>query len=161
MLSKSLEFTISVVFTRARERQHEFITIEHLLLALLDDPDANQVPQACGANIDRLRAGLAIFVDETTPQIPPHINREVQPTLGFQSVLQRAIDQMQTTGQSEISGANVLMAIYGEPESQAVYFLNQENVTFADVMNYTAQVLSKNHRMQESPFPSEPPLFGK
>ena len=163
-LSESLEFTISAAFARAKERQHEFITIEHLLLALLDDPEANQVLRACRANIDRLRAGLAIFIDETTPQIPAHLKREVQPTIGFQRVLQRSIDQTQTTITAKVTGAQVLVAIYGEPESQAVYFLNQENVTFADVMNYLTHALSNQERpnelFQENPFSSESPLFG-
>src|SRR3989344_2790461 len=126
MLSKTLEFTIGVVFARAREKRHEFVTVEHLLLALLDDPEASEVLLACGANLDRLRAGLGIFVDETTPHLSPASKREIQPTLSFQRVLQRAIDQTQLSIKSEVNSTSVLVAIFGEPESQAVYFLNQE-----------------------------------
>src|SRR4051812_42375925 len=119
MFSRFLEGSLNNAFSRAREKRHEFITIEHLLLALLDNPEVKPVLMSCGANIDRLRAGLGIFVDETTPQIPTSIERDIQPTISFQRVLQRAIYQVQTAGRPEVTGANVLTAILGEPESQA------------------------------------------
>ena len=143
MFSTSLESTLNSAFNEARIKRHEFITVEHLLLSLLDNSEASLVLTSCGANIERLRAGLGIFIDETTPQIPLHMDREIQPTLSFQRVLQRAIYQVQTTGRSEVSGTNVLTAIFGEQDSQAVYFLNQENVTRIDVVNYMTQGVTR------------------
>ncbi|MDF1796218.1 MAG: ATP-dependent Clp protease ATP-binding subunit ClpA [Coxiellaceae bacterium] len=145
MFSKSLELTLNGAFARAREKRHEFITVEHLLLALLDNPEAGAVLTACGANLDRLRVGLGIFIDETTPHVPMNVERDIQPTLSFQRVLQRAIYQVQTTGRPEVTGTNVLTAIFGEQESQAVYFLSQENVTRMDVVNYITQGVTKEH----------------
>jgi len=144
MFSKSLELSLNNAFKKAREKGHEFITVEHLLLALLDNPEAGGVLIACGACLDRLRAGLGIFIDETTPQIPGNSDRELQPTLSFQRVLQRAIYQAQTSGRLEVTGGNVLLAIFGEADSQAVYFLSQENVSRMDVLNYTMQGITKN-----------------
>ena len=151
MFSKSFESSLNAAYTRAREKKHEFITIEHLLLALVDNREATEVLLACGANIDRLRAGLGIFVDETTPSILHRngVEREVQPTISFQRVLQRSIYQVQSNSQSEVNGAQVLLSIFGEPESQAVYFLNQENVTRIDVMRYTTQGIAKSQRPDE------------
>ncbi len=143
MFSKPLEKTLNHAFSQAREKRHEFITIEHLLLALLDNPEAGKVLAACGANPERLRAGLGIFVDETTPHIPLNVARDIQPTLSFQRVLQRAIYDVQCNGHPEVTGANVLIAIFSEPESQAVYFLSQENVRRIDVINYTTQGITK------------------
>ncbi|MGB6977341.1 MAG: Clp protease N-terminal domain-containing protein, partial [Gammaproteobacteria bacterium] len=143
MFSKSLELTLNLVFTQAREKNHEFITIEHLLLALLDNPEANQVLMACGANVERLRTGLSIFIEETTPYGPLNKYQDTQPTLGFQRVLQRAIFQVQSAGKTEVTGANVLAAIFSEQESQAVYFLGQENVTRLDVINYISHGITK------------------
>ncbi len=143
MFSKTLESTLNTAFNEARVKRHEFITVEHLLLYLLDNPEASTVLSSCGANLDRLRAGLGIFIDETTPQIPLHIEREIQPTLSFQRVLQRAIYQVQSTGRPEVTGTNVLTAIFGEQDSQAVYFLNQENVTRIDVVNYLSQGITR------------------
>ena len=143
MFSKALEFTLNLAFTRAREKRHEFITVEHLLLALLDNPEASQVLLACGADLERLRAGLGIFIEETTPHIPNEKLQDIQPTIGFQRVLQRAIFQVQSSGKSEVTGANVLAAIFGEQESQAVYYLSQENVTRLDVVNYISHGISK------------------
>lgn len=145
MFSKSLEMTLNLAFARAKEKRHEFMTVEHLLLALIDNPEAAQVLIACGANLQRLRTGLGIFVDETTPHIPNGKESTVQPTLGFQRVLQRAIFQVQSSGKAEVSGANVLIAIFSEQESQAVYFLSQENITRLDVMNYVSHGISKLH----------------
>lgn len=143
MFSKSLELTLNDAFARAREKRHEFITVEHLLLGLLDNPEASQVLSACGANLERLRAGLGIFIDETTPHVPLKAAREIQPTISFQRVLQRAIYQAQSTGNPEVNGVNVLLAIFGEQESQAVYFLNQENISRHDVIQYTAHGVTK------------------
>lgn len=143
MFSKALEFTLNLAFTRAREKRHEFMTVEHLLLALLDNPEASQVLLACGTDLERLRAGLGIFIEETTPHIPLDKNQDTQPTLGFQRVMQRAIFQVQSSGKSEVTGANVLAAIFGEQESQAVYYLGQENVTRLDVVNYIAHGIAK------------------
>lgn len=143
MFSKSLEISLNDAFMQAREKRHEFITVEHLLLSLLDNPEAGMALVACGANLDRLRAGLGIFIDETTPHIPMNVERDIQPTLSFQRVLQRAIYQVQSSASAEVSGINVLTAIFGEQDSQAVYFLNQENVTRVDVINYSTQGVAK------------------
>jgi len=153
MFSKSLEQSLNKAFTQAREKRHEFITVEHLLLALLDNPEVGSALLAGGANIERLRAGLGIFIDETTPHIPMNVERDIQPTLSFQRVLQRAIYQVQSTGYPEVTGINVLIAIFGEQDSQAVYFLNQENVTRIDIVNYTTQGISKQAR--DTMYPSE------
>ena len=144
MLNKELELTLNFAFKDARDKRHEFMTVEHLLLALLDNVSAASVLQACGADIDNLRGELSTFIDETTPLIPvsePH--RETQPTLGFQRVLQRAVFHVQSAGKEEVSGSNVLAAIFSEQESQAVYFLKKENVTRLDVVNYISHGISK------------------
>lgn len=143
MFSKSLEYTLNNAFSRAREKRHEFITVEHLLLALLDDAEAGVALSACGADIERLRAGLGIFIDETTPHIPSNTDRDIQPTLSFQRILQRAIYQAQTSSRPDITGNTVLAAIFSEAESQAVYFLSQENITRADIVNYATQGITK------------------
>jgi ATP-dependent Clp protease ATP-binding subunit ClpA len=158
MFSRALEITINNAFERARDKRHEFITVEHLLLALLDNPDAVEVLVACGADLNRLKIGLGIFVDETTPLLPTGNDSDIQPTLGFQRVLQRSIIQVQTAGKSEVTGANVLVAIFGEQESQSVYFLSQENVTRFDVVNYISHGISKvHHHHHASPSPLERP----
>lgn len=143
MFSKSLEDTLNNSFRHANDHRHEFITVEHLLLALTNDPEASTVLIACGANLDRLRAGLGIFIDETTPKNPPHAEFDLQPTLSFQRVLQRAIYQVQSTGRPEVTGTNVLTAIFGEQDSQAVYFLNQESVTRMDVVNHLTKGVTR------------------
>lgn len=152
MLSKELELTLNLAFKEARDKRHEFITVEHLLLSLLENSSAANVLQSCGANIDRLRAELMSFVDETTPLIPisePH--RETQPTLGFQRVLQRAVFHVQSAGKEEVNGSNVLAAIFSEQDSQAVYFLKKENVTRLDVVNFISHGISKLEDMQDEP----------
>ncbi len=144
MLSKELEFTLNLAFKEAREKRHEFMTVEHLLLSLLDNPSAVGVLRACGSDVERLRAELTTFIDETTPLIPmDDHDRETQPTLGFQRVLQRAVFHVQSSGKSEVTGANVLAAIFSEQESQAVYFLKKENISRLDVVNYIAHGISK------------------
>ncbi len=144
MLNKELEFTLNLAFKEAKEQRHEFMTVEHLLLALLDNPAAANVLHACEANIEELRRDLETFIQETTPLIPVDDElRETQPTLGFQRVLQRAVFHVQSAGKTEVSGANVLAAIFSEQESQAVYFLRRENITRLDVINYISHGVSK------------------
>ncbi len=149
MLSKELEQTLNLAFKEAREKRHEFVTVEHLLLALLDNPTAAEVLKACGANLDRLKRDLVSFLEETTPLLPPHDPRETQPTLGFQRVLQRAVFHVQSSGKKEVTGANVLVAIFSEQDSQAVYFLNKQNITRLDVVNYISHGISKVHGEEE------------
>jgi len=152
MLNKELEFTLNLAFKEAKEKRHEFMTVEHLLLSLLDNPAAGNVLQACDANIEALRRDLIEFIDETTPRIPEdELDRETQPTLGFQRVLQRAVFHVQSAGKTEVTGANVLAAIFSEQESQAVYFLRRENITRLDVINYISHGVSKyqNNDMHE------------
>ena len=143
MLSKELEFTLNQAFKEAREHQHEFMTIEHLLLALLDNPSAAEVLRACAADIPALREELREFLDETTPLIPGEDERETQPTLGFQRVLQRAVFHVQSSEKNEVSGANVLVAIFSEQESQAVYFLDRQGISRLDVVNFISHGISK------------------
>jgi ATP-dependent Clp protease ATP-binding subunit ClpA len=144
MLSKDLELTLNEAFREARGKRHEFMTVEHLLLALLDNNDAIRVLNACGADIKALRGDLVEFVDATTPLIPDdNDERETQPTLGFQRVLQRAVFHVQSSGRSEVTGANVLVAIFSEQESQAVYFLKTQSIARLDVVNYITHGISK------------------
>jgi len=143
MLSKELEFTLNNAFKQARERKHEFMTIEHLLLALLDNPAAAEVLRACGADLEALRREVDAFIQETTPLIPEGDQRETQPTLGFQRVLQRAVFHVQSSGRKEVTGGNVLVAIFSEQESQAVYFLDQQEISRLDVVNYISHGISK------------------
>lgn len=142
MLSKELEFTLNLAFKEAREKRHEFLTVEHLLLALTDNPVAAAVMRACGANLEQLRRDLNSFLEETTPLLPLNDSRETQPTLGFQRVLQRAILHVQSSGKTEVTGANVLVAIFSEQESQAVYFLHKQNISRLDVVNYISHGIS-------------------
>ncbi len=144
MLNKDLEATLNTAFKEARAKRHEFMTVEHLLLALLENHSAKEVLVACGADIDRLKKDLLDFVDSTTPLLPEDDeDRETQPTLGFQRVLQRAVFHVQSSGKSEVTGANVLVAIFSEQESQAVYFLKQQNVARIDVVNFISHGISK------------------
>lgn len=139
MLDKELEFTLNAAFKEARGKRHEFVTVEHLLLSLLENTSALDVLKACGANIPRLRNNLIEFIDRTTPIIPLNIHdRDTQPTLGFQRVIQRAVFQVQSAGRTEVTGANILAAIFSEQESQSVYFIRQENIGRLDVINYIA-----------------------
>jgi ATP-dependent Clp protease ATP-binding subunit ClpA len=144
MLNKELEFTLNLAFKEAKAKRHEFMTVEHLLLSLLDNPSTLSVLEACEANIDVLRQDLIEFIDETTPRIPQEEeDRETQPTLGFQRVLQRAVFHVQSAGKNEVTGANVLAAIFSEQDSQAVFFLRRENVTRLDVVNFISHGASK------------------
>ena len=143
MLSKELEHTLNTAFKEARERRYEFMTVEHLLLALLDNPTATSVLRACGADIESLRRALEQFVEENTPLLDGDDARETQPTLGFQRVLQRAVFHVQSAGSKEVTGANVLVAIFGEQESHAVYLLSEQNISRLDVVNYISHGISK------------------
>src|SRR3990167_9191139 len=145
MLDKELEYTLNAAFKEARSKHHEFVTVEHLLLALLDNSSALEVLKACGANISRLRNNLTEFIDRTTPIIPNNIHdRDTQPTLGFQRVIQRAVFQVQSSGKTEVCGGNILAAIFSEQESQSVYFIRQENISRLDVINYIAHGTGKS-----------------
>jgi ATP-dependent Clp protease ATP-binding subunit ClpA len=143
MLNKELESALNQAFKRARDLQHEFMTVEHLLLALLDNPTAVEILTACGADLKELRRDLVAFLDETTPLLPPDDERETQPTLGFQRVLQRAVFHVQSSGKREVSGANVLVAIFSEQESQAVYFLKKQNISRLEVVNYISHGIAR------------------
>ena len=144
MLSRELEVTLNLAFKNAREKRHEFMTVEHLLLALLDDASASNVLRACGADLDILRQDLIEFIDSTIPTIPEtQLEQETQPTHGFQRVLQRAVFQVNSANNSEVMGANVVVAIFSEQESQAVYFLRLQNVARIDVVNYISHGISK------------------
>jgi len=150
MLNKELEFTLNLAFKDAKEKRHEFMTVEHLLLSLLDNPSAEHVLHACDVNIDILRQDLETYINETTPIIAnDDMERETQPTLGFQRVLQRAVFHVQSAGKTEVSGANVLAAIFSEQDSQAVYFLRRENISRLDVINYIAHGITK-HQVQDN-----------
>jgi len=150
MLNKELEFTLNLAFKEAKDKRHEFMTVEHLLLSLLDNPSAEHVLHACDVNIDALRQDLETYINETTPAISVEDqDRETQPTLGFQRVLQRAVFHVQSAGKTEVSGANVLAAIFSEQDSQAVYFLRRENISRLDVINYIAHGITK-HQAQEN-----------
>ncbi|MCR9279094.1 MAG: ATP-dependent Clp protease ATP-binding subunit ClpA [Pseudomonadaceae bacterium] len=144
MLSKDLEVTLNDAFKQARSNRHEFLTVEHLLLALLDNAMAQDVLAKVGADTDKLRTDLQEFIDSTTPLIPAgEADRETQTTLGFQRVLQRAVFHVQSSGRKEVTGANVLVAIFSEQESQAVFFLKQQNIARIDVVNYISHGISK------------------
>ena len=145
MLSKELEFTLNLAFKEAREKNHEFMTVEHLLFALLGNPTAVEVLRACGADLETLKRDVANFLEETTPKLSNDDTRETQPTLGFQRVLQRAVFHVQSSDRTEVTGANVLVAIFSEQESQAVYFLNKSDITRLDVVNYISHGISKVH----------------
>ena len=149
MLSKELEYTLNHAFKQARERHHEFMTVEHLLLALLDNPTAHPILSACGANVDKLRLELSDFIDNNIPLLADGEEADTQPTLGFQRVIQRAVFQVQSSEQGEATGANALVAIFNEKESQAVYFLNKQNVTRLDVVNYIAHGARSDSEAEE------------
>jgi len=144
MLNKDLELTLNAAFREARTRRHEFMTVEHLLLALLDNPSAGEALNACGVDMGALKVELSDFIDETTPVIPDlEEDRETQPTLGFQRVLQRAVFHVQSSGKNEVTGVNVLVAIFSEQESQAVYLLKKSDVNRLDIVNFISHGISK------------------
>src|SRR5437762_5913682 len=152
MIAQELEVSLHMAFVEARQKQHEFITVEHLLLAMLDNPSAAEVLKACGVDLEELRGVLTDFINEHTPRLSPHSDADTQPTQGFQRVIQRAILHVQSSGKKEVTGANVLVAIFGEKESHAVYFLNQRGVTRLDVVNYIAHGITKSpqHKQEKS-----------
>jgi ATP-dependent Clp protease ATP-binding subunit ClpA len=149
MLSKELEFTLNLAFKEAREKNHEFMTVEHLLYALLGNPSAVEVLRACGVDLESLRQDVGTFLEETTTKLSAEDTRETQPTLGFQRVLQRAVFHVQSSDKTEVTGANILVAIFSEQESQAVYFLNKQNITRLDVVNYISHGISKIYEQPE------------
>ena len=152
MIAKELEASLHMAFVEARKQRHEFITVEHLLLALLDNPSAAEVLTACAANVEELRASLSSFITDNTPQVAGEGEVDAQPTLGFQRVIQRAIMHVQSTasGKQEVTGANVLVAIFGEKDSHAVYFLHQQGVTRLDAVNFIAHGVRKDEADAES-----------
>ena len=150
MLSKELEKALNESFKQARSQRHEYITVEHLLLALLEDSAALRVLNACQADVEALRGDLNEFIDATTPMVPGDDEVDTQPTLGFQRVLQRAVFHVQSSGKAEVSGANVLVAIFSEQESQAVYFLKTQDISRLDVVNYITHGVSKSGEDSES-----------
>src|SRR5918911_1078444 len=143
MIAQELEVSLHMAFVEARQKRHEFITVEHLLLALLDNPTAAEVLRACGANMDELRKNLTQHIAEQTPRIAADREVDTQPTLGFQRVIQRAILHVQSSGKKEVTGANVLVAIFGEKDSHAVYFLQQQGIARLDVVNYISHGITK------------------
>ena len=158
MFSKDLEYTIGQCYKQAREARHEFMTVEHLLLALLDNPSAAGVLKACGADQPKLATGLRQIIADTVPVLPADDPRDTQPTLGFQRVLQRAVYHVQSSGKKEVTGANVLVAIFGEKDSHAVYFLNQQEITRLDVVNYLSHGIAKiGDGAEEKPAPEAKP----
>ncbi|AUQ25303.1 MULTISPECIES: ATP-dependent Clp protease ATP-binding subunit ClpA [Dickeya] len=147
MLNQELELSLNMAFARAREHRHEFMTVEHLLLALLSNPSAREALEACTVDLTVLRQELETFIEQTTPTLPQNDEeRDTQPTLSFQRVLQRAVFHVQSSGRSEVSGANVLVAIFSEQESQAAYLLRKHDVSRLDVVNF----ISHGTRKEES-----------
>ncbi|MDA3912733.1 Clp protease N-terminal domain-containing protein, partial [Oleiagrimonas sp.] len=143
MFSKDLEITIGQCYKSAREQRHEFMTVEHLLLALLDNASATTVLRACNVDLGRLGDALRKIIEETVPGLLEGDERDTQPTLGFQRVLQRAVYHVQSSGRKEVTGANVLVAIFGEKDSHAVYFLHQQEVTRLDVVNFISHGIAR------------------
>ena len=143
MIAQELEVSLHMAFMEARQKRHEFITVEHLLLAMLDNPSAAEVLRACAANIDDLRKKLADFIERHTPRVPGETEVDTQPTLGFQRVIQRAILHVQSSGKKEVTGANVLVAIFGEKDSHALHFLTQQGMSRLDVVNFISHGIAK------------------
>ncbi|MCH8501823.1 MAG: ATP-dependent Clp protease ATP-binding subunit ClpA [Aliidiomarina sp.] len=154
MLNKALEISLNDAFRLARERQHELMTVEHLLVALLDNPEASEALRACGVDFSGLKSDLLTYIDRSTPRFPENDLGETQPTLGFQRVLQRAVFHVQSSGNSEVTGANVLVAIFSEQESQAVYLLNKHEVTRLDVVNFISHGISRVEEEKGAPIDS-------
>ena len=148
MLSSELEFCLNEAFQRARDHRHEFMTVEHLLLALMDIPAVHEILKSCDCNIPELRRQLTECIDEQTPVLPQEDDTEVQPTLGFQRVLQRAVFHGQASGKKEVTGSNVFVAIFSEKQSQAVYFLSLQDISRLDVVNFIS------HGMPQVPLES-------
>src|SRR5579863_7193629 len=143
VLSNELEYCLNNAFHEAREARHEYLTVEHLLLAILDTPKVREVLKACGADLAKLKQELKEHLEQSTPKLEEAEDNEVQPTLGFQRVLQRAVFHVQSSGKKEVGVGNVLVAIFSEKQSHAVYLLNRQNVSRLDVVNYLSHGLSK------------------
>jgi len=143
VLSNELEYCLNDAFHQAREARHEYLTVEHLLLAIIDTPKVREILRACGADLAKLKQELKDHLDQSTPRLEESEEREVQPTLGFQRVLQRAVFHVQSSGKKEVGVANVLVAIFSEKQSHAVYLLNRQHVARLDVVNYISHGLSK------------------
>ena len=143
MIAQELEVSLHMAFMDARQKRHELITVEHLLLAMIDNPTAAEVMRACGAKLEILRTELNQYIDEHTPTVNGQDDVDTQPTLGFQRVIQRAMLHVQSSGKKEVTGANVLVAIFGEKDSHAVFFLHQQGVTRLDVVNFISHGVSK------------------
>src|SRR5574343_282672 len=144
MIAQELEITLHMAFVEARQKRHEFISVEHLLLALLDNPSAAEVLKACAANLEELRRDLTTFIDEHTPKLDEGKEADTQPTLGFQRVIQRAILHIQSSGRKEVTGSSVLVAIFGEKSSHAVYYLQRQGISRLDVVNYISHGITKS-----------------
>src|SRR3974377_1556957 len=143
MIAQDLEASLHMAFVEPRQKRHEFITVEHLLLAMLDNPSAAEVLKACGVDLEELRGVLTDFINEHTPRLSPHSDADTPPTQGCARGIQRAILHVQSSGKKEVTGANVLVAIFGEKESHAVYFLNQRGGTRPDAAHYIAHGITK------------------
>ncbi len=156
MIAQELEVSLHMAFMDARQKRHELITVEHLLLAMVDNPTAADVLRACGADIEKLRKDLQGYIDEHTPVVAGQDEVDTQPTLGFQRVIQRAILHVQSSGKKEVTGANVLVAIFGEKDSHAVFYLHQQGITRLDVVNYIAHGVSKNAEQTQKASESNP-----
>ncbi|MDD2989883.1 MAG: ATP-dependent Clp protease ATP-binding subunit ClpA [Zoogloea sp.] len=156
MIAQELEVSLHMAFVEARQKRHEFITVEHLLLALLDNPSAAEVLRACAAKTDELRKELTNFVNEHTPKVEGTEDIDTQPTLGFQRVIQRAILHVQSSGKKEVTGANVLVAIFGEKDSHAVYFLQRQNISRLDVVNFISHGITKTPQQGANPAAGRP-----
>ncbi len=141
MFSNELEYCMHDAFQQAREARHEYLTVEHLLLAILDAPYVREILKACGADLLKLKQELKDHLEQSTPKLDEAEDSEVQPTLGFQRVLQRAVFHVQSSGKKEVAVGNVLVAIFGEKQSHAVYLLNRQNVSRLDVVNYLSHGL--------------------
>ncbi len=155
MLSNELEYCLNEAFRSAREKRHEFMTVEHLLLALLNVPEVVEIIRACGGDVSQLRDELTVFIDETTPRLAEGMEQEVQPTLGFQRVLQRAVFHVQSSGKKEVTAVNVLVAVFGEKQSHSTYLLNKQSVTRLDIVNYISHGITAVS--EDSGDPSEAP----
>ncbi|VEA77975.1 ATP-dependent Clp protease ATP-binding subunit [Salmonella enterica subsp. arizonae] len=157
MLNQELELSLNMAFARAREHRHEFMTVEHLLLALLSNPSAREALEACSVDLVALRQELEAFIEQTTPVLPAsEEERDTQPTLSFQRVLQRAVFHVQSSGRSEVTGANVLVAIFSEQESQAAYLLRKHEVSRLDVVNFISHGTRKDEPSQSSDLGNQP-----
>ncbi|MDQ8020580.1 MAG: ATP-dependent Clp protease ATP-binding subunit ClpA [Moraxellaceae bacterium] len=154
MIAQELEVSLHMAFVEARQKRHEFITVEHLLLALLDNPSAAEVLRACAVNLEELRRELTNFINEHTPTVSGSDEIDTQPTLGFQRVIQRAILHVQSSGKKEVTGANVLVAIFGEKDSHAVYFLQRQGITRLDVVNFISHGITKAPQAKSGAEPS-------